>query len=419
MNILKSVAVCFVLFATVAVRGQNVVADWDAVSLNTIVTVGLKPPSSAPIFFAYVDGAVYDAVNSITREHHGLAVTVDAPRRASVDAAVVASAHDILVHYFPAQAPTLNAAESASLGAIAYSPEKTEGIEVGQAVAAQWIALRANDGLEAPIQFVWGHGPGIWEPVPPFPPPATPWMASFKPFTYENASDFLSSITPPLPLASREWADDYNLTKAYGALNGSARTPKETEIGLFWTDFPAAIFSRAMRSLISENKLDTAESARLAAMQYVSLADSLIACFNGKYHYAFWRPYTAIHDSDTSINPDTVPDPNWLPLAVTPGHPEYPAAHGCATESVAVAIRTFFHKDKVHYEATSNVTNTVHDFRRLSDLVDEVDRARIYGGMHFHHSVLQGNVMGRTVTCHALESHFEAHCIEGDFDLDR
>ena len=84
MNILKSVAVCFVLFATVAVRGQNVVADWDAVSLNTIVTVGLKPPSSAPIFFAYVDGAVYDAVNSITREHHGLAVTVDAPRRASV-----------------------------------------------------------------------------------------------------------------------------------------------------------------------------------------------------------------------------------------------------------------------------------------------------------------------------------------------
>ena len=175
---------------------------------------------------------------------------------------------------------------------------------MGQAVAAQWIALRANDGLEAPIQFVWGHGPGIWEPVPPFPPPATPWMASFKPFTYENASDFLSSITPPLPLASREWADDYNLTKAYGALNGSARTPKETEIGLFWTDFPAAIFSRAMRSLISENKLDTAESARLAAMQYVSLADSLIACFNGKYHYAFWRPYTAIHDSDTSINPE-------------------------------------------------------------------------------------------------------------------
>ena len=118
----KSVAVCFLVFATLAAKAQNAVADWDAISLNTIVTLGLKPPSSAPIFFAYVDGAVYDAVNSITRQHHALAVSVDAPRRASVDAAVVASAHDILVHYFPAQVTPLNAAESASLDAIGYSP---------------------------------------------------------------------------------------------------------------------------------------------------------------------------------------------------------------------------------------------------------------------------------------------------------
>jgi hypothetical protein len=49
---------------------------------------------------------------------------------------------------------------------------------------------------------------------------------------------------------------------------------------------------------------------------------------NAKYHFAFWRPYTAIHDADTDANSDTVADPNWVPLAVTPGHPEYPANHG-------------------------------------------------------------------------------------------
>jgi PAP2 superfamily len=153
----------------------------------------------------------------------------------------------------------------------------------------------------------------------------------------------------------------------------------------------------------------------LAAMQYVSVADSLVACFNAKYHYGFWRPYTAIHNADTDGNPKTVADTNWLPLDPTPGHPEYPAAHGCATQALAVALRTYFHTDRIHYQVTSNVTATTHDFQRFADLVTEVDLARIFGGMHYAHSVLQGNVMGAAVACHVLRSHFQEECLpDGD-----
>jgi hypothetical protein len=410
LSAVKALTVSLMLLLPAASRSQNVVADWDAIALNTIVAVGLKPPSSAPDFFSYVAVAEYDSVNSIDHRHRPFAVSVAAPRGASIDAAVIASAHDVLVHYFPLQQGALDADEYASLGALQNSQAKANGKSVGENVAARWIAMRANDGLEAPIVYTWGSGPGVWQPVPPFPPPATPWLASFTPFTYASASDFLGTIEPPPSLSGFIWTADYNLTKAFGALNGSLRTPAETEIGRFWSDHPGAIYSRALRLMISEQKLNTAQSARLAAMQYVSLADSLVACFNAKYHYAFWRPYTAIHNADTDGNPNTVADPNWLPLVTTPGHPEYPAAHGCGTEAVAIAVRTFFHTDHVHYQAMSAVTGTTHDFQHLSDLVIEVDLARIFGGMHYRHSVLQGNVMGTAVACHVLRSHFDTHC---------
>ena len=401
----KHLLVSLLLLSPVAGISQNVVSDWDAISLNTIVFQAKK--ASAAVLFAYVDVAMYDAANSITHQYRPFAVRVHAPRGASIDAAVVAAAHDVLLHYLPAQQATLDAAESTSLNGIVDSQAKTDGIAVGTAVAAQWIALRANDGFEAPTTFVWGHGPGIWEPVPPYPPPVNVWMAEFTPFTYDTASDFLHTIQPPSPLNGKEWAEDYNLTKSYGALHGSLRTPEQTEIGLFWSAPPQSLFSSGLRNLIVDQKLNTAQSARLAAMANVTIADATVACFNAKYHYAFWRPYTAIHDADTDGNPDTVADPIWLPLDITPGHPEYPAAHGCATEALTVALQTFFNSDDIHYHLSSTVTGTTHEFPRFSDVVVEVDEARIFGGMHFRHSVLQGNILGKKVAQHVLKSHFQ------------
>jgi hypothetical protein len=401
----KHLLVSLLLLSPVAGISQNVVSDWDAIALNTIVFQAKK--ASAPVLFAYVDVAMFDAVNSITQQYRPFAVRVHAPRGASIDAAVIAAAHDVLLHYLPDQQVALDAAESTSLAGVVDSQAKMGGIAVGTAVAAQWIALRANDGFEAPTTFVWGHGPGIWEPVPPNPPPVNVWMAEFTPFTHDTASDFLNTIQPPSPLNSNEWAEDYNLTKSYGALNGSLRTPEQTEIGLFWSAPPQSLFSSGLRNLIVDQKLNTAQSARLAAMANVAIADATVACFNAKYHYAFWRPYTAIHDADTDGNPDTIADPNWQPLDITPGHPEYPAAHGCATEALTVALRAFFRTDNVHYRVFSSVTGTTHDFKRLSDVLIEVDEARIFGGMHFRHSVLQGNILGRQVAQHVLKSRFQ------------
>jgi hypothetical protein len=401
------------LLLAAATQAQNPVADWDANALTAILTAK-KSPVVSFVYFAYVDVAMFDAVNSIDRRFKPFAVSVDAPRGASQDAAVIAAAHDVLAHYFPNQQSTLDAQEAASLATIPDGQPRTDGIAIGQAVAAQWISLRANDGLEAHVVYTPGHGPGIWEPVPTFPapppntppPPAAPWLAQFRPFALTSADQFLSQVEPPFTLTSEEWAHDFNYTKKYGAFNSSYRTSKQTEIGLFWADHGGAQFSRAFRNLIATQQLGTADAARLGAMSYVVTADSLAACFNAKYHFAFWRPYTAIHDADTDRNPDTSPDPNWIPLDVTPGHPEYPAAHGCGTQALMDTLTSFFDTDEVPYVVTSNVTGTTHNFTSFEDVVREVDAARIYGGMHFRHAVKQGNVLGRKVAGYITDNYF-------------
>ena len=398
------------------IMAANVVADWKQIGEATISGSGRKNAVSLP-YYAYLSVAMYDAVTAIDRRYKPFGVRFHGPRGASTDAAAATAAHDVLVHYFPAQTAVLDTDLESSLSAIPDTQSKTDGIAVGHGVAAQWVALRAGDGLEAPLVFTPGHGPGIWEPVPTYPaaPPNTPpppvgvWLRQFKPFALLSADQFLDDVPPPPALTSERWTRDFNQTKDYGALNSTVRTAEQTEIGRFWTDDAGVQYSRALRALMAAQALDTPQSARLSAMGSVALSDAVTACFNAKYHYAFWRPYTAIHDADPSVNPETVPDPSWIPLAVTPGHPEYPAAHGCVTQALMDALTAFFGTDEIPFVVTSTVTGTTHTFTNFEDVVREVDNARVYGGMHYRNSTKQGNRLGSRVVEYMLKHHFRGN----------
>ena len=404
-----------------ASMAQNAIADWHAITESTVVGTAKKSPTVAFVYFAYVDVAMYDAVNAIDGRFKPFAVDAHAPPGASKDAAAATAAHDVLAYYFRNQDPTgtinamLDSKWTASLATIADGQSKTDGVNVGHTVATQWTALRAGDGLEVPVVLnLPPPGPGIWEPVPTYPaspvilmpPPVAPWQAQFRPFALLSADQFLADVPRPPALTSATFTRDFNQTKDYGAINSTVRTPQQTEIGRFWVDNPAAQYSRALRALIVSQGLDTADAARLGAMSFVALADSATACMNAKYHYLFWRPYTAIHDAGTDGNPDTIADPNWVPLDVTPGHPEYPANHGCVTEALMDILTEFFGTDEIPYTVTSTVTGTAHSFDSFEDVVREVDNARIFGGMHYRNSVKQGNRLGRRVADYMIDNKF-------------
>ena len=143
-------------------------------------------------------------------------------------------------------------------------------------------------------------------------------------------------------------------------------------------------------------------------MLWTGFADAGIACFNAKYKYGFWRPATAIQAGGGST--DLTADSAWLPLGTTPGHPEYPAAHGCVTGAVSSLIASYFGTTRVHILTDSVVfTDGVHQhvFENSRDLMDEVFWAGIYAGFHYHNSLQVGQQLGETVARQLFRTHFQ------------
>src|SRR5499427_10373938 len=144
-------------------QAQNVVTDWNTIASTTIVTNGGKASVASGIWFAYTFIAVYDAVNAIHRLYQPFYYNGIAPAGASDEAAAAAAAHRVLVNYFPAQQPDLDAAFMKSLNAImAPAQAKTDGVATGEAAAGALISERMNDGLEANVLYTPGNGPGVW-----------------------------------------------------------------------------------------------------------------------------------------------------------------------------------------------------------------------------------------------------------------
>jgi hypothetical protein len=396
------------LFMVYTSQAQNVVGEWNTIASNTIIAQGGKA-ADAFVYFAYTSLAVYDATNSIHRRFQPFYFAGATDRNASEEAAAVSAAHSVLINYFPSQTASLDAQFQASLANIVAPVEaKSAGVAAGMAAAQALIAARTGDGLEAAVPYVPGTAPGDWQPTPPgFLPAAMPWLAQMRPFTMKSPAQFLPG--GPYALSSEQWVADYNLTRLFGELNSTVRSPGETEIGLFWTETPVQQYARAWTYLVANYHLNVGDSARLVAILWTGMTDSLIGCFNAKYSFSFWRPVTAIQAGGE--NPELTADPGWTPLGVTPNHPEYPAAHGCATSALSRLVADFFGTQKVHVVVDSLAfTDGVHThtFENTNNWLEEVFWARIYSGFHFEHSLRDGVELGRRVSQQLFENNFQS-----------
>jgi hypothetical protein len=405
--VLSCLTVCIVVASAGMLQAQNVVTDWNSIASTTIIKNAGNGPSPGAVYFAYAAIASYDAVNAIDRRSQPFYYFDRASRRASAEAAAVAAAHRVLVNYFPSQKDYLDQQFAMSLAGISASADaKAAGVDVGEAAAAALISARTGDGVAAPVTYTPGIGPGAWQRTPPaFAAPSTPWLGQMRPFTMHTASQFLPA--GPTPLDSSEWERDYNLTRLLGAATGSVRTPKQTEIGTFWTENTAQQYARLFNNLASQHQLNLQDTARFMAMLWTGSADAAIGCYNAKYHYGFWRPVTAIPAGGG--NPDLMSDPNWAPLANTPNHPEYPAAHACLTGAMTNLLAGYFGTSKLHIDVDSLAFKDgvhTHSFEDTGDILDEVAWARIYAGFHFYTSVVDGGQLGKNVTTNLLRRYF-------------
>ena len=150
---------------------------------------------------------------------------------------------------------------------------------------------------------------------------------------------------------------------------------------------------RGLRDYTLRHGLGVRSTARLFALADTASADSLIACYDSKYHYSFWRPATAIPAGDSDGNPRTAGEPGWTSLVATPNFPEYPSAHGCSTTAVADVVAALDH-GRLDLDLTSVVTGTARHYSSVDQLISEVGNARVWGGLHWRFSTTRGEGIG-------------------------
>ena len=376
--------------------GANAVTYWYDVGAKTInqpASANGTPEERAPLLtsdMATLLVAIYDAVIAIDARREPFHATPTTPAvGASMDAAAAAAAYRILSTLYPSRSSTYQAPYDTFVGAIADGDAKIRGLAIGDEVGRNIAAWRTNDGRSAVLPpFVPGTLPGEFRGTNPVNRIA-PYL---HPFAMLSTSQFRADAPPALD--SPEYAADVNETQAKGGSVSAVRTPEQLEIARFWTENPGVYQTRNFRQF-TMSQPSLADNARLAAQLWVSVNEAGNGCFESKYHYLRWRPYSAINLADTDNNPGTVADPSWTPVVPTPNHPEYPAAHTCADGAVAETLSSFYGTKKVHFAIDSTVTGTTHQFTSTDDFLNEVGEARIFGGMHFRTSVVRGGVLGR------------------------
>ena len=419
----------------------DVVLQWDEIMVRTLTsqTPGLNPFAQAR-FAAIVRLAVFEAVNSITGEYEpylGSAVApvpkVFPPGVSSPEAAAVAAAYTVLSANFPASAAALNADYAASLAAIpASTAAKNNGITLGVAAATALMSLRVGDGAAPLTNFLpsppldageWDLTPGCpttpggvqlggtlanWGDIRPFgivlPADGSHWYIPFRP-------------SPPPALTSNEYLKDYNEVKTVGSATATAqqRPPDRTTVVRFFGSLSATyLFHMTARQLAAARGDSLSENARNLALLAIAANDALVASFKTKYHYQFWRPYTAIRLGAFDGNNKTAGDATWTTFWPTPCFPSYPSNHASGSNAAIETLRRIYGAagHDINLTATINLagiglTPFALKYTQLQKISDDIDDARVYGGIHFRFDQTAGVRLGREIATYVYKNNLQ------------
>jgi hypothetical protein len=204
---------------------------------------------------------------------------------------------------------------------------------------------------------------------------------------------------PPPALTSDTWARDYNEIKAVGGRNSTQRTAEQTAIAKFWEATAPAVYWPVARSVAAMPGRDVTDNARLFALAAMAMDDALIAVFDAKYAYNFWRPVTAIRNGDLDGNDATERDAGWTPFISTPMHPEYPCAHCIVSSSLGAVLAAEVGAGAAPRlsSVSSTADGAVRTWASVDDFTKEVALARIYDGVHYRYSTEVGSAMGKKI----------------------
>ena len=390
-----------------------VIADWNAIAVSALSADTTKQPVEDILYTGFVQAAVYNAVVGVEGRYAPYRFHAHAPRGTSAQAAAVAAASTILVTYVPSAQAALDADYAASLAQLPDGTAKTRGIAFGIRAADSLIRLRAGDGRNAPILFTQPPAPGVWRPTPPaFLPMSAPWLGFVTPLLVHSATQF----APPAPpaLTSARYTRDFNETKALGSLTSTERTAAQTSTATFFSGSALVQYNAALRDQVTVRHLDIVDAARMFAAIDMSVADAEITVWRAKYVYGFWRPITAINLAGTDGNPDTAPDPSWVPLFNTPNYPEYPSGYNAFNSTVVHGLENLFQTGHLQLTLISTTApGVVRHYDSGRALLQDVVNARVWNGFHFRSADIASRDLAGQLAAWTLDHYFQPVDEEG------
>jgi hypothetical protein len=391
----------------------NVVTEWSALAVQCINRAG----PTALLDIALVHAAMHDSIQAIEGDYAPYVATPPANGTESSSSAAAAAAYTVLSHNDSAKnicpdsfQPSLDAAFAP------YFAGQDPGLGVGYAAAARLL----SEWRPAPvITFNGSTDIGQWRPTPPANLPMQfVYLATTTPFTLNRPSQFRPA--PPPPMQSQVYTREYNEVKDIGSIASHASAPAcpgvdSTDKARFWSGNFVAQWNQVARDLAVTQQLSLGDSARLLALVNLAMADALIAVWDSKLFYHFWRPITAIQLGNSDPNARTAGDPNWLPFiqstshfpltppSQNPAYPDYVSGANGLTGAATAMLQFFFGTDAMSFAVNKATAAAVmictnpRTYTRFSDAAQEVVDARILLGIHFRSADEEARRLGTRV----------------------
>jgi len=389
-----ALALAAALYSPAPAQAADVVLDWNTIAIG----VPAGSPFNQARVVAATQLAVFEAVNAILGGYERyLDNPIVAPPGASVDAAVITAAHDVLAGLVPGSVGMLDARRDSALALIPDGSAKSAGISVGAAAAAAMLANRANDGSSPPASYLpESSEPYQWQltggGLPGGCPASGGVFANWpdvKTFGIADAAEFRAG--PPPSLNSPQYARDFNEVKRLGRNTSTERSQERSDnVRFYAATSPAYIMNMAARQIAAAQGRSVAENARALALINMAISDAAVASFATKYHYKTWRPETAIHYADG--------DMTWVPLIPAPCFPSYASNHASLSSGGAEVLRRLYGEG----EHTITITNPAfpsmtYHYTEFKQILNDISDARVLGGIHFRFDQDAGERLGRAV----------------------
>ena len=354
-------------------------------------------------WIAMTHAAMHDAVNTVKPKYKTFAtVTADAAGAHEALAAAVA-AHDVLAAAKQDRVPELDEMLKADLAAVTDAKQAEKSKAVGAAAAKAIIAHRKDDHFADKVEWKapTATAVGKYQLTVGSTAPVCPQCPKVKTWILKSGDQFRAP--PPPSLDSKEWMESYKQVRELGAANSTKRTLEQTDLAQFFLPVPWDMWDIVARDFAAKNDKGLHDAAAAFALLNVAQFDATIGCHDSKWHYLLSRPETSVASWEPSakavkISADAkaiAPDKEWRPLAKTPGHPEYPAAHAVISTAAAEVLTSIYGEQE--FETTSPGSKKTLKFKNFMDMATQAGQSRIYAGFHYAFSVAAGADMGTKI----------------------